>query len=151
MGMRHNGDTTPNRAPKATTSGQQRVTSAPAQPWHTHHEVWLLACLALPPGLRYGYTLDPATRTPQAASLSAPDGSWCDIELNPGKGGSRQLREAGPTPLWVHVEHADRLWHQHNQPGWQRFGLTITETHQRVWLDEPHNVLHQLTETGSLR
>jgi len=46
--------------------GEQRETTAPAEPWHDHREVWLLACLNLPAGLRYGYTLDPATRQPTA-------------------------------------------------------------------------------------
>jgi protein-L-isoaspartate O-methyltransferase len=152
MGMRHDDDTTPSRAPKATTSGPQRVTSAPAEPWNSHREVWMLGCLTLPTHLRHGYTLDSATRTPTAATLSAPDGSWCEIDLTPtGDDGSRRVREAGPTPLWVHVEHAYRLWYQHDQPGWQRFGLTVTESHQRVWLDAPCNVLHELTETGLLR
>jgi protein-L-isoaspartate(D-aspartate) O-methyltransferase len=141
MGMRHDDDTTPSRVPKATTS-QQRITSTPAQPWNTHREVWLLACLALPPGLRYGYTLDPATRTPKAATLSAPDGSWCDIELTTAKDGSRRIHEAGPTPLWTNVEHAYQHWHQHNQPSWQRFGLTVTETSQHIWLDHPNNPHH---------
>jgi protein-L-isoaspartate O-methyltransferase len=140
MGMRHDGDTTPNRAPKAATSQQQRVTSTPAEPWNTHREVWMLAYLALSTRLRHGYTLDPATRTPKAATLSAPDGSWCEIALTTtDDGGSRRIREAGPTPLWAHVEHAYRLWHQHDQPGWQRFGLTVTETHQRIWLDDSTN------------
>jgi protein-L-isoaspartate(D-aspartate) O-methyltransferase len=139
MGMRHDDAPTPSRVPKTPTS-QQRVTNTPAQPWNTHREVWLLACLVLPAGLRYGYTLDPATRTPKAAMLSAPDGSWCDIELTTtAEDGSRRIHEAGPTPLWIHVEHAYQLWHQHNQPSWPRFGLTVTETSQHIWLDHPNN------------
>ncbi|MGH3825303.1 MAG: methyltransferase domain-containing protein, partial [Pseudonocardiaceae bacterium] len=80
MGMRHAGDTIPSRTPKAETS-HQRVTTTPTQPWNTHREVWLLACLNLPSAghLRYGHTLDPTTRTPKAATLSAPDGSWCEV------------------------------------------------------------------------
>jgi hypothetical protein len=42
------------------------------------------------------------------------------------------------------IEHAYRLWHQHDHPGWQRFGLTVTDTHQRVWLDASTNILHQV-------
>jgi protein-L-isoaspartate(D-aspartate) O-methyltransferase len=145
MGMRHDGDTTPNRAPKAATS-QQRVTTTPAQPWNTDREVWMLACLTLPSHLRHGYTLDSTTRTPKAATLSAPDGSWCEIELTTANDGSRQIREAGPTPLWTHIEHAYQHWHQHNQPSWQRFGLTTTANTQEFWLDEPHNVLQQLDQ-----
>jgi hypothetical protein len=100
--------------------------------------VWLLACLALPPGLRYGYILDPATRTPKAATLSAPDGSWSEIDLTTAEDGSRQIREGGPIPLWDHGEHAYQRWCQHNQPSWERFGLTATPEAQWIWLDGPH-------------
>lgn len=142
MGMRHEGDTIPSRTPKADAS-QQRVTTTPAQPWSTHREVWLLACLSLPSAghLRHGYTLDPATRTPKTATLSAADGSWCEIGLSTADGGARQLREGGPTPLWATVEHAHQRWLQWNQPSWERFGLTITTDTQVVWLDNPDNVL----------
>ncbi|MFY9808796.1 MAG: methyltransferase domain-containing protein [Pseudonocardiaceae bacterium] len=151
MGMRHNGDTTPaDRAAKAATR-HQRVTRAPAEPWNTHREVWLLACLTLPTHLQQGYILDPATRTPTAATLSAPDGSSCEIAVTTADDGSRQIREVGPTPLWRTVEDAHQFWLDHDQPEWQRFGLTITETSQRIWLDDSSNVLHQLIETGSLR
>src|SRR5205085_1608860 len=136
MGMRHNSvTTTPNRVPKAEPS-EQRVTSAPAQPWNTHREVWLLTCLALPPGLRHGYILHPATRTPKAATLAAPDGSWAEVDLGTAEDGSRWIREGGPTPLWEQVEHAHQRWHQHDQPSWDRFGLTVTRQAQWVWLDD---------------
>ena len=140
MGMRHGGTTTasPSRAPKAEIS-QQRVTTAPAQPWNTDREVWLLACLTLPANLQYGYNLDPTTRTPKGAALSAPDGSWCEIALTTTTDdGSRQLREGGPTPLWVQIEDAYQRWNQWNQPGWERFGLTATQQAQWVWHDDPY-------------
>lgn len=140
MGMRHDGDITPSRAAKTETS-QRRVTTAPAQPWNTDREVWLLACLALPADLRYGYTLDPSTRTPRAAALSAPDGSWCEIDLTTADDGSRQLREGGPTPLWAQVEDAYQRWHQWGQPTWERFGLTTTADTHAIWLDDPHGEL----------
>ncbi|MGH3932428.1 MAG: methyltransferase domain-containing protein [Pseudonocardiaceae bacterium] len=139
MAMRHNGDTTPIRAPKAEP-GQDRVTTAPAQPWNTDREVWLLACLHLPSDLHYGYTLDPATHAPKATTLSAPDGSWCEVELTTDDSALRQVRAGGPTPLWVHVERAYDLWRQWNQPSWERFGLTVTQHAQFVWLDEPHKL-----------
>lgn len=142
MGMRHESDTDLSRTPKAEIS-QQRVTSAPTQPWNTHREVWLLACLSLPDNLRYGYTLAPTTRTPRAATLSAPDGSWCEIDLSTADDGTRQIREGGPTPLWVAVEHAYQRWLQWQQPSWERFGLTITTDTQVVWLDDPDNVLQR--------
>jgi len=142
MAMRHDGDPTPGWQPKAETS-HQRITTAPAQPWNTDRVVWLLACLALPAHLLHGYILDPATRTPTAATLSAPDGSWCEIDLTTTDNGLRQIREGGPTPLWVHVEHAYQHWHHWGQPSWERFGLTVTTDTQTVWLDHSHNVLHR--------
>ncbi len=131
MGMRHHDDVTPSRSPKAATT-QQHITTTPAQPWNTHGEVWLLACLALPSGLRYSYTLDSVSRTPKAATLSTPDGSWCEIDLTTAEDGSRRIREGGPTPLWAQVEDACQRWHQGNQPSWQRFGLTATPQAQWV-------------------
>lgn len=142
MAMHHDGDTTPVRQPKASTS-EQRVTTTPAQPWNTDREVWLLACLSLPTHLRHGYTLDAATRTPTAATVSAPDGSWCEIDLTTIDNGSRQIREGGPTPLWAHVEYAYQRWHEWKQPSWERFGLTVTTDTQVAWLDDPHNVLRR--------
>ncbi|MGQ0717016.1 MAG: methyltransferase domain-containing protein [Pseudonocardiales bacterium] len=142
MAMHHDGDATPARQPKAEIS-QQRVTTTPAQPWNTHREVWLLACLTLPTNLRHGYTLDPTTRTPKAATLSAPDGSWCEIDLTAIDNGNRMIREGGPTPLWAHVEHAHQSWQKWKQPSWERFGLTITTDTQVVWLDDPHNILQR--------
>ncbi len=148
MGMRHDGDITAVRQPKAGTS-RHRVTSAPAQPWNTHREVWLLACLALSTDLRYGYTLDPATRTPTAATLSAPDGSWCAIDLTAADNGSRHVHEGGPTPLWAQVEHSYQRWNECDQPNWERFGLTITINTQMVWLDDPRNVLQRCDTASS--
>jgi protein-L-isoaspartate O-methyltransferase len=144
MSMRHHDDTAPNRAPKAATN-RQRSTTAPAQPWNTHREVWMLASLRMPHGLRYGYTLDPTTRTPTTATLTAADGSWTEIDLTPtSENGSRQIREGGPTCLWAHVEHAYQLWHQHDQPNWPRFGLTVTANVQTIWLDKPTNIIGHL-------
>lgn len=100
-----------------------------------------IGSLALPADLRYGYTLDPSTRTPRAATLSAPDGSWCEIDLTTADDGSRQLREGGPTPLWAQAEDAYQRWHQWGQPTWERFGLTTTADTHAIWLDDPHGEL----------
>ncbi len=140
MGMRHLCDTAASRASKAEPS-QRRVTTTLAQPWNTDREVWLLACLHLPSGLRHGYTFDPATRIPKAATLSAPDGSWCEVELTTDDSAFRQVWEGGPTRLWVHVERAYDSWHLWDKPTWERFGLTVTPDIQVIWLDEPHNVV----------
>ena len=134
MAMRHDSDVRPDRSRKAE-GGEKRETPAPAQPWNDHREVWLLACLNLPAGLRHGYTLDPATGQPTASSLRAPDGSWCQVS-------DGVVREAGPTRLWAEVERAYEKWRGWGCPTWQRFGLTVTRDAQRWWLDEPGTVIH---------
>jgi protein-L-isoaspartate O-methyltransferase len=141
MAMRHHGDhVTPVRDPRSEP-GPQRSTTAPPQPWNTHREVWLLASLDLPPGVRYGYTLDQATRRPKATTLSAPDGSWCEVALASDDGAPELVREGGPTPLWARVEQAWEAWNGWGEPGWERFGLTVTPDAHTLWLDQPHNVI----------
>ncbi|MGH3568527.1 MAG: protein-L-isoaspartate(D-aspartate) O-methyltransferase, partial [Pseudonocardia sp.] len=54
-----------------------------------------------------------------------------------------QLREAGPTPLWRHIEDAHQLWAGAGRPGWERLGLTVTPDHQHVWLDTPDRTDHR--------
>ena len=66
------------------------------------------------------------------AATRGPDRSWCEVSEHTG-----QVWEAGPTPLWAAVEDAHRRWHQLDQPGWDRFGLTVTPDRQWVWLDAP--------------
>ena len=133
MAMRHGGDAEPVQAPRAAAD-RRRETTAPAEPWHDHREVWLLACLHLPAGLRYGYVLDPVTRQRTASSPQAPDGSWCRVSEG-------VVREAGPTALWAEVERAYGWWLDRGSPGWERFGLTARPGGQWWWLDGPANVL----------
>ncbi len=116
MPMRHHTTTTGIPAPSVRAEQQrEHSTTAPAEPWKTRRELWLLASFTLPPDLRHGYTLDPATRTPNAATLTASDGPWCHVTLGDGP---RQVREGGPTPLWTHVENVWRTWNDNGQPGW---------------------------------
>lgn len=53
----------------------------------------------------------------------------------------------GPTRLWDQVEHAYQRWQEFHQPGWERFGLTVTSEIQTVWLDEPHRII-QVSDQG---
>ena len=141
MQMRHHDSTPPAARAHRADASRSATTTAPAQLWNTCREVWLLASLHLPAGLETGYILDPDTHAPRATSLSAPDGSWCEIELTSDNTGHRNVREGGPTRLWTAVEHAHDTWTQAGQPTWQRFGLTVTADHQAVWLDDPDNVI----------
>lgn len=143
MPMRANPDVGP-PAPRSALAadGRSRATDAPAQPWNSHREAWMLACLRLPNDVGYGYRLDPTTSAPRAARLTASDGSWCEVGLDSGSG---QVLEAGPTPLWPHVEDAITEWRRSGQPSWEQFGLAVTEHYTALWLDSPDNVVATLS------
>jgi hypothetical protein len=64
--------------------------------------------------------------------LTSFDGLWCDVNEHTG-----QVWEAVPTLLWATVEDAHRQWRELGEPGWDRFGLTVTSDLQWVWLDAP--------------
>lgn len=108
-----------------------------AHPWWDDTLVWFLAALELPHTIT-GMRLDPDTRTPVATMLRAPDGSWADVTLEPDTDGRRVVRGGG-TDLWAAVEHAYTTWHELGQPGWDRFGLTVTDHEHRCWFDQPHS------------
>jgi methyltransferase of ATP-grasp peptide maturase system len=135
MAMRHgepDGHDTAEQAADVT----ERATAAPPQPWWTHRVVWFLAQFRLPAGVRIGLRLDPDSRLPTAATVSASDGSWATIELAD-RDGTRRVTEAGPTSLWTAVEHAHQQWTALGEPDWPRFGLTVLADRQWVWLDDP--------------
>jgi hypothetical protein len=92
----------------------------------------MLASLNLPADLQPGYLVDPDTRALSVSTLSAPDGSWCEVDLT-----SRRVREGGATPLWQHVERAFAQWQRWDEPDWGRFGLTVTPERHSIWLDKP--------------
>ncbi|WP_265296407.1 50S ribosomal protein L11 methyltransferase [Streptomyces sp. SHP 1-2] len=45
--------------------------------------------------------------------------------------------QSGPRKLWEEMEAAWRWWDQQSQPGFARFGLTVDDDGERVWLDSP--------------
>ncbi|WP_159942500.1 MULTISPECIES: protein-L-isoaspartate(D-aspartate) O-methyltransferase [unclassified Nocardiopsis] len=47
------------------------------------------------------------------------------------------VEQRGPRDLWDEVEAAYLTWAGWGMPGRDRFGLTVTATGHRVWLDEP--------------
>ncbi|HKS43637.1 MAG TPA: methyltransferase domain-containing protein [Amycolatopsis sp.] len=99
MAVRHNDDTNTITAPteaRTESARRERVTSAPPQPWQSAPVVWFLAQLCgLPTGVTHGLILDPATRTPTAATLTAPDGSTATVSLHDGT-----VTEVGDVALW---------------------------------------------------
>jgi methyltransferase of ATP-grasp peptide maturase system len=105
------------------------------RPWD-NLVAWFLAQLSVPTEIGYGHVLDEHTGRPGNVLLTSGDGSWCEVSALTDDG-TRQVWEAGPTPLWQAVETAYRLWDKLERPGWDRFGLTATSDRQWIWLDTP--------------
>ncbi|GAB3554638.1 protein-L-isoaspartate O-methyltransferase [Actinopolyspora lacussalsi] len=115
-----------------------RTTTTPPSPWWDNTVVWLLAQFhGIPDGVTIGMRLDPNTRQPTAATMTAPDGSTADIGLTASGSGRYEVTETGPTSLWEPVERAHRTWLTHGKPDWTRLGITATEYEQRLWIDQP--------------
>ncbi len=70
--------------------------------------------------------------------LRAPDGSWAEVIREPDSEARYHVREAGPTPLWAHVETAWQQWADLGCPQWHEFGLTATPTRRTVWFGSPN-------------
>ncbi|WP_236789643.1 methyltransferase domain-containing protein [Amycolatopsis sp. GM8] len=135
MLMRHlHATAAPQAAAAVVGARRERTTIAPAMPWQTEPVVWFLAQLhGLPEGVRHGAILDPGTRQPVAATLSAPDGSRARIDL-----ANNTVTETGGTALWEPVEAAYARWVDAGRPGWDRLGVTVaSDGVNRVWLDDP--------------
>ncbi|MGH3836120.1 MAG: methyltransferase domain-containing protein [Pseudonocardiaceae bacterium] len=134
MAMRHDDDH-PVSAPRVEQAKGERCrpTAAPVPPWGAP-VVWFLAQLGgLPRGVEFGALLDPESREPYAASLTASDGSWARVGL-----ADHTVTESGNISLWEPIEWAYRLWVDTDRPGWERLGLTVdTDGRNTVWLDEP--------------
>jgi len=114
-----------NRAAPRTTDLDQ------LRPWD-NMVAWFLTQLAVPTEIGYGHDIDQDTGRPGDVYLTSPDGSWCEVNAH-----TRQVWEAGPTPLWAAVENAHHQWHDLGEPPWDRFGLTVTSDRQWIWLDTP--------------
>lgn len=139
MSLRHQptdqavGQSRPRRQAGATP--QRRTTTLdPRAPW-TSLVVWFLAVFTLGPGVSLGYGRFQDGQ-PTVTSITAGDGSWAEVKLAADQG-VHQVTEGGPRPVWRIVEDAHALWVRLGQPGWDRFGLTVTEDHQDVWFDSP--------------
>lgn len=69
-----------------------------------------------------------------AVELWSADGAWARAE-------NGVARQAGPRALWDAVEMAHKLYVEHDRPGRERFGVTVTAQGQRVWLDAPGHLV----------
>ncbi|WP_405979322.1 methyltransferase domain-containing protein [Streptomyces sp. NBC_00158] len=62
--------------------------------------------------------------------------SWATADHVPG---SREFEvvQSGPRRLWDEVERAFRWWDHAGRPGFEGFGLTVTDAGQSAWLADP--------------
>ncbi len=127
---------TPQPAPDHSNR-PRRATELPVQrPWE-HHILWFLLHLTVPGRVEFGYHRDPDTDGIGPMFLYSRDGSWCEITTTTTGAASRYVTEGGPRPLWRTLEQLHDLWTRTGQPGWERFGMTVSgrPRTQTVWLD----------------
>lgn len=90
---------------------------------------WFLATLTMPDGLAIARLDHPA-----GIRLQTREGSWCEVTGTPGDTYCCVV-EGGPVSLWKRFADAHRTWQEAGEPGWDRFGLTVTADEHTVWLD----------------
>lgn len=139
MAMRHRDSRICGRQPRRDHEAAHSATSLPARPWE-NPVVWFLAQFAMPRDVSYGFAADRQGGPLTKVILSAPDGSWCEVDDDEGR--TRAVAQGGPHRLWQAVQTAHELWDRVDRPGWERFGLTVTATRQTVWLDDPQSAHH---------
>lgn len=144
MVMRRQDDTDDRPTPQWRSElplDRQRTTTTPAEPPSVVG--FLRSAMSTTP-LRRRYIIDEQTRQPTAVKLTSSDGSCCEVELTPDDNGTRAVHEGGPTTLWAEIEHAYQQWHDWDEPGWDRVGITVRPQAWRVWLDEPDNIISRM-------
>jgi protein-L-isoaspartate O-methyltransferase len=139
MGLRHqSAEHTPApRRPRRQRTGEpehRTTTLDPRTPWESL-VVWFLASFDLGTTISLGYGRPDEDWKPTTTSITTGDGSWAEVTLD--GHGVHHVTEGGPRRVWRIIENAHALWNTLDHPGWDRFGLTVTEDHQQVWLDTP--------------
>lgn len=66
--------------------------------------------------------------------------SWATVDYTPGAE-TYEVEQYGPRALWDEVRTAFLGWHELGKPERSRFGLSVDGDGQRVWLDDPYNVV----------
>ncbi|WP_420705773.1 hypothetical protein [Streptomyces sp. LaPpAH-108] len=66
------------------------------------------------------------------------DRSWACVMFRDGRA-EATVWQSGPRRLWDEVSAALDWWRAAGEPGYERFGLTVTADEQRAWLDHPKN------------
>lgn len=62
--------------------------------------------------------------------------SWATADYEKGRT-AYPVVQSGPRKLWEELETAWRWWDRQDRPGFGRFGLTVDDEGERVWLDSP--------------
>lgn len=138
----------PGIRPEETAMTERRTTIDPRTPFQ-RLVVWFLTGLRIGADIGLGYSGSDPRSAPRAVFLSTPDGSRCDVDIAADEHGDHVVREGGPRALWAEVEAADRQWRAWDQPGWERFGMTVEAGQQTVWLDDPgHPIFTTRGATG---
>ncbi|MFJ9840327.1 methyltransferase domain-containing protein [Kitasatospora sp. NPDC101155] len=73
--------------------------------------------------------------------VATTDGSsWAAVDWDGAESTERYtVWQHGPRRLWNEVEAAHQWWLDHDRPGPDRFGLTVTSKGHTAWLDHPAN------------
>ncbi|MEW2129820.1 methyltransferase domain-containing protein [Streptomyces sp. NPDC005435] len=66
------------------------------------------------------------------------DRSWACVMFRDGEA-EATVWQSGPRRLWDEVADAIAWWRAAGEPGYERFGLTVTVYGQDAWLDRPKN------------
>ncbi|WP_267593534.1 hypothetical protein [Carbonactinospora thermoautotrophica] len=64
---------------------------------------------------------------------TAPGPAWRPTPID----GTPRSSRAAPRRLWDEVETVHAWWAKSDRPALERYGLTVTRSEQRVWLDTP--------------
>ena len=64
-------------------------------------------------------------------------GSWAQVDVNLDHDSRFDVYQYGSRRLWDEALAGFRWWHDHGEPGVDRYGMTITPRAQTVWLDDP--------------
>ncbi|WP_207309491.1 methyltransferase domain-containing protein [Streptomyces kasugaensis] len=112
----------------ALPTGDGRPTHVPAAAIANNDFRFLLSIAV--PHLTWQYDLDD-NRKPTGARVWTPDGSIASLRAD------GTVAEAGPRALWTELEREYDTFLGADEPGPDRYGVTVSEDTQRVWLDAP--------------
>jgi protein-L-isoaspartate(D-aspartate) O-methyltransferase len=70
--------------------------------------------------------------------------SWAQVDADLNDPAPFRVRQLGPRKLWDEAVAAYDWWHDHGEPGADRFGLQVDAGRQWLWLDQPNNEVRAL-------